>query len=73
MGYFIVTSSCFGCGRLFSFHPHKVPSLPHPTTGERVPVCLACVEHVNPMRAKNGLPPIVPLPGAYDPADESEL
>ena len=71
MGYVFATSPCIGCGRLFSFNPVRVPSLR--VKGEREPVCLACVERANPRRAKNGLPPIVPLPGAYEPGDESEL
>jgi hypothetical protein len=37
-------------------------------------VCLDCVVHaVNPIRIANGLDPIVPLPGAYDPIDERDL
>jgi hypothetical protein len=72
MGYAIAMSNCIGCGRLFSYNPARVPSL-RTVAGIREPVCLTCVARVNPMRKKNGLPPIVPLPGAYEPADESEL
>jgi hypothetical protein len=71
MGYVMATSACFGCKRLFSYNPVRVPSIT--IDGVRQPVCEACVERVNPMRAKNGLPPIVPLPDAYEPCDESEL
>jgi hypothetical protein len=71
MGFVLCTSTCVGCGRVFSFNPNKVPSLTY--EGERRPVCRACVERVNPMRAKNGLPLIVPLPGAYEAADENEI
>jgi hypothetical protein len=39
----------------------------------REPICRNCVERVNPQRIKNGLEPIVPLPDAYEPVDESEL
>jgi hypothetical protein len=28
---------------------------------------------MNPMRKKNGVPLIKPLPGAYEPADENEV
>jgi hypothetical protein len=42
-------------------------------TGKREPICLACVEKLNPIRVKNGLAPIVPLPGAYEPGPEERL
>jgi hypothetical protein len=71
MAYVLVTSACFGCGKIFSYHPNKVPSIP--IEGERRPICQACVALVNPKRIKNGLPPIVILPGAYEPADEDEV
>jgi hypothetical protein len=73
MGYALCTSSCFGCHRIFSYNPLRVPSIRHPQTGSREPICRDCVERVNPMRVKNGLEPIVPFPDAYDPIDESEL
>ena len=72
MGYLMVTSPCIGCKRPFSYNPMKVPSC-SAVTGKREPICEACVARVNPVRIKNGLEPIVPLPGAYDPCDESEL
>jgi len=71
MGYAFVMSACFGCGRMFSFNPHKVPSIRH--EGERRPICRSCVELVNPGRIKNGLEPIVIHPEAYEPIDEREL
>jgi len=39
----------------------------------REPICQACVDRVNPTRIAGGLAPIVPLPGAYEADDESEL
>lgn len=72
MGYAIVFGPCIGCGETFGFNPLSVPSS-SAVTGEREPICRACVERVNPMRVKNGLPPIEPLPDAYEPADENEL
>lgn len=71
MGVVYCTGVCFGCKRLFSFNPHRVPSIP--INGVREPVCRECVDRVNPQRKANGLPPIVPFPDAYDPIDESEL
>jgi hypothetical protein len=73
MGYAFATSACFGCQRIFSYNPMRVPSIRDPHTGSREPLCGHCVERVNPQRVKNGLAPIVPLPGAYEPCDESEL
>lgn len=59
---------CVGCGILFAFNPLRVPSIR--IEGEREPICLACVRKANPRRAKNGLAPIVPLPGAYEAEPE---
>jgi hypothetical protein len=71
MAYVFITSECFGCGQTFSYHPNKVPSIYH--QGARRPICAECVKRVNPMRIQNKLEPIVPMPGAYDAADESEI
>jgi hypothetical protein len=71
MGYYFVTSPCLGCGRVFSYNPIRVPSYRH--NGVKQPICIVCVERVNPRRIENGLAPIQVLPGAYEPADESEL
>jgi len=65
-----VLGHCVGCGRLFTFNPWRVPSMT--VRGAREPVCRDCIERVNPRRVANGLPPIVPLPGAYEPADETD-
>jgi hypothetical protein len=66
-----VFGPCFCCGRLFSYSASRVPSLP--VHGVREPICQACVDRVNPDRIAKGLPPIVPLPGAYEPDDASDL
>ena len=71
MGFAIVHSACFGCGRVFGYNPHKVPSIR--IGGNRQPICADCVERTNPIRIADGLDPIVPLPGAYEPLDETEL
>lgn len=78
-GYAIVMSPCFGCGIVFSYNPHKVPSIkvdsqgrPSPT-GTREPICGVCVFAANIKRAENGLDPIVVLPGAYEPISEGQL
>ena len=72
MGYYLAMGPCIGCGRTFSFNPDKVPST-SAVTGTREPICQGCVDRINPMRVKNGLQPIVPLPGAYEPQAEDEL
>lgn len=72
MGYVMVTGNCIGCGRLFSFNPVRVPSS-SAVTGKREPICEGCVARINPIRVRNGLAPIDVLPGAYEPAHESEL
>jgi hypothetical protein len=71
MGYAFCTGPCVGCHRIFSFNPVRVPSIT--IHGTREPICQACVDRVNPMRVKNGLPKIVPYPDAYEACDESEL
>jgi hypothetical protein len=71
MGYAMCMGLCIGCGHIFSFNPMRVPSIT--IKGSREPICQACVERANPLRITNGLKPIVPLPGAYEPCDEEEL
>ena len=71
MGYVFAMSPCFACGRVFSYNPHKVPSIR--IQGVKQPVCRACVERVNPMRTANGMPEIVPDPEAYEMIPEEEL
>ncbi len=71
MGYAICTSACFGCGLIFGYNPHKVPSIR--VTGERRPVCQACVDVANPQRIAIGLEPITVQPGAYEAIREEEL
>jgi hypothetical protein len=66
-GVMIAIGPCFGCNQIFGFDPELVPSIVY--DGERRQICLACVTRANPFRKENGLPPIVPLPGAY-PGEE---
>lgn len=71
MGWAIVTSACVGCGRLFGYNPHRVPSVR--VNGVREPICRDCVDRANPQRVANGLPPIEIRDDAYEPIPESEL
>lgn len=68
MGYMSAMGNCFGCGRLFSFNPDRVPSIT-PPGGTREPICGECVKRANPTRIAKGLPPIIPMPGAYEPEE----
>lgn len=67
MSFIFVLAHCYRCKRLFTFNPDRVPSIT--VRGTREPFCLECVNEVNPRRVANGLAPIVPLPGAYDPEE----
>lgn len=71
MGYALAHGSCAVCEQLFSFNPMRVPSVI--IKGAREPICFECVEVANIRRKALGLAPIVPLPDAYEPVDESEL
>lgn len=71
MGYVFATSYCIGCDRLFTYNPHRVPSLR--VNGEREPVCRDCIEIANPQRVANGLEPFKIHPEAYEPMPEEEL
>ena len=71
MGFATGYGACYRCTRIFSFNPLLVPSLT--IKGVKEPFCLDCINAANPIRVAKGLAPIVPLPGAYEPCDESEL
>lgn len=71
MGYVQAISACCGCGRIFCYNPHRVPSCI--VNGTREPICEACVRHYNPIRRAKGLDEIKILPGAYEAMDEGEL
>lgn len=72
-GWAIAMGPCFGCGRVFGFHPHHVPSFPHPDTGEREPVCGECMAEVNRRRVARGDAPWPIHPDAYEPTPAAEL
>jgi hypothetical protein len=71
MGYVSCMSACYGCKRIFSYNPVRVPSIR--INGVREPICEICVKRANPERIANGLEPIVPAPDAYTAADEYEV
>jgi len=67
MGYLYAHGFCYRCHQPFAFNPYLVPSLT--IDGEKRPFCQLCIDAVNPTRIRNGLEPIVPLPGAYEPQE----
>jgi hypothetical protein len=67
MGYVSCFGTCLRCGKLFGFHPNKVPSI----RGE--PVCKECVDKANPLRIAKGLKPITYSEDAYSCVDENEV
>lgn len=71
MGVAFVMAPCFGCKQPFGFNPHLVPSIV--VGGQREPICASCVAIANPRRVAFDLAPIVVLPGAYEPIEESQL
>jgi hypothetical protein len=58
-------SPCFGCHRMFAYNPVRVPSIRPAPDMDAEPICMACIERVNPVRIAMGLEKIEPLPGAY--------
>ncbi len=67
-GYVFMVGTCGQCKRMFTFNPHKVPSM------KNIPFCKHCVDWANngPRKA-NGLPPIVYSSDAYEAIPESQL
>lgn len=71
---------CWSCGVSFVFDPDLVPSIPidpatslppdlggDPENVVKQPVCRECVATANGNRIRDGLQPIVIIPGAYGP------
>ena len=71
-GYVFCTGRCLGCGRVFSFNPHRVPSSTA-VTGTREPICRNCFDMINANRVGRGLEPFELRDDAYDPLPENEL
>lgn len=71
MGYVLAYGVCFVCGEVFSFNPHKVPSMR--VGEEREPVCKNCMDIANARREQMGLKPLPVAPDAYEAIDENEL
>lgn len=71
MGFAICHGACANCGKLFSFNPHRVPSIR--VNDVREPVCCVCIKEANAKRKELGLEPIVTLFDAYEPLPEEEL
>ncbi len=70
-GYVSILGPCLTCGRVFSYHPNRVPSVR--IKGNREPVCQTCIDLANVKRKAKGLPPLEVKPDAYDACPESEV
>ena len=70
-GYVYVIGKCFTCKFMFSFNPHKVPSLR--VAGIREPICLDCMTLGNKKREEMGLAPHPINQDAYEAIREEEL
>ena len=74
MSYAMVMSPCVICKAIFSYNPHKVPSIRrHHPDGKREPVCARCMREANDERARRGMPLLAIHPEAYNPIEEHEL
>lgn len=71
MSYVFIVGTCVGCGKMFSFHPNKVPSIS--ITGVKEPICEDCVKRVNPIREAKGLSLITYSKDAYEVTDEQDI
>jgi hypothetical protein len=70
-GFVVAMGPCLACGRVFTFNPHLVPSLPW--NGTKEPICRTCMEASNQKRVAAGKEPHRIMPGAYDEMPESDL
>lgn len=68
MSSMIAMGYCICCNHPFSFNPLKVPST-SAITGQREPVCEACMTIINEKRLANGLPLHFIHPDAYKPEE----
>lgn len=74
MGFVMGMGICIGCGANMTFNPVKVPSIRHPETGEKEPLCRSCFDRWNVIhRICKGLDPIPLQDGAYGSCGEDEL
>jgi hypothetical protein len=72
MGFAMVLSPCLGCGAVFAYNPHRVPSKDLDGQG-RKPICRSCMSTINAARRIKGLEPFTIHPDAYEAIDEHEL
>jgi len=70
-GYAFIVGDCVSCCRLFTFHPHKVPSVR--VKGVREPICATCMAAANLQREAMGLAPHPINQDAYEACPEEEL
>jgi hypothetical protein len=79
LGYVTAIGNCFACGRVFTFNPIRVPSIPIDAdgtvsaTGDRKPICRDCATRANEARRASGLPLWEVSEEVYGPVAEEEL
>lgn len=66
-GGWLAIGPCWSCKQRMTFDPDRVPSIV--VDGIRQPLCRRCVDHANALRRHTGMPPIVPLRGAWGDGD----
>ena len=67
MGEIYAAAQCFICQQKFTFNALKCPSVKHPKTGDKHPICRSCMDLVNRKREQRGMKPFKILEGAYEP------
>ena len=85
-GFVAVMGPCFACKKLFSYNPHRVPSIPidpvtqlppdlggDPQRASREPICEDCIGVINDRRVRSGLAPFPVYEDAYDSIPENEF
>jgi len=74
-GAYFATGPCVFCGRVFTFDPERVPSIPVDERGNvtlsgvKHPLCADCMTKINEFREFMGAQPIHVLAGAYEPTE----
>tara|TARA_R100000789_G_C2889292_1_gene116939 strand:- start:53 stop:316 length:264 start_codon:yes stop_codon:yes gene_type:complete len=70
-GYALVIGNCYVCKQMFSFNPHKVPSIR--VDGIKQALCSGCMKVINEKREAINLTPFEINPEAYEAISEWEL
>jgi hypothetical protein len=70
MAYMFMVGQCINCFEVITFNPNYVPSIRHPDTGKREPLCPTCHAKWNEIhRTSKGLPPVEAHWLAWEPEE----